>query len=198
MQPGNNYRAAASCMINGVDNVIVDQTDADANVAPPPVEFSPMLTVWRQVWLELDSMGPGTDISLSGWIWSINNDSPHMGDGRAELVIPEIHDDGRFEGGTLTALNPTRHYALIDNYDMTTSDHYVTALNILDEDLNHSVNVVDDDTAVLPLTPNGDMAVLNDKYRYAYIEFREDATARDVNNAFVATMPWSDSQIVQT
>ncbi len=62
-------------------------------------------------------------------------------------------------------------------------------------DLNHMAAVDDDDTVALPLTPNGDMAVLNDKYRYAYVEFREDESSRDSNNIFVATLEWSNAAI---
>ena len=72
MQPGDNYRAAASCLQDAVDDQ-VDQADADllgvttgsggqyvANGAfsgyKVPVVWSKMLTVWRKLHVETDSM----------------------------------------------------------------------------------------------------------------------------------------------
>ena len=68
MQPGNNYRAGASCLQDAVSDVQADQTTADAinekNPAAPgaysgydvPLVWSQMLTVWRKLTLEVDSM----------------------------------------------------------------------------------------------------------------------------------------------
>lgn len=54
MQPGNNYRAGAAesqTLIN-----TVTQTQADANTPPQYVKFTDMLTVWRKLHVEVDSM----------------------------------------------------------------------------------------------------------------------------------------------
>ncbi len=67
MQPGNNYRAAASCIddVFGGSDPQVDQTDADAKQydhSPGwsgyevPAVWSKMLTVWRKLYVEFDSM----------------------------------------------------------------------------------------------------------------------------------------------
>ncbi|UCC31908.1 MAG: hypothetical protein JSU86_06445, partial [Phycisphaerales bacterium] len=54
MQPGNNYRAGASASeaILGATT----QSDADANTPPDHVVFTDMLTVWRKLHVEVDSM----------------------------------------------------------------------------------------------------------------------------------------------
>ena len=62
MQPGNNYRAGASTRPGKL--AAVTQAQADANAPPQGVRFTPMLTVWRKLHVEVDSMGaePGTQI----------------------------------------------------------------------------------------------------------------------------------------
>ena len=61
MQPGNNYRVAASLLVDAREQV--HQADADALNAVPnfsgykcPVVWSEMLTVWRHLWIERDTM----------------------------------------------------------------------------------------------------------------------------------------------
>jgi len=78
MQPGNNYRAAASVIREAVETQI-DQSDADAlsvtggDGAPVgrngdfggyrvPAVWSPMLTVWRKLHVELDSMSAESSV----------------------------------------------------------------------------------------------------------------------------------------
>jgi len=125
MQPGNNYRAAASVIREAVQTQI-DQADADdlsvyagddgkvyrnGDFAgyQVPVVWSQMLTVWRRLHVELDSMGPVTDNKI---------DSPFTGIVGTGTALTEINglyslDDvsanldktppgnGRFENGTL-------------------------------------------------------------------------------------------------
>lgn len=187
-QPGNNYRGGASAMVEGVEDEIVDQADADADNAPPPVKFSDMLTIWRQVWLELDSMGLGTDISYSGSILQVIDDYPHAGDGVARLEGSWIQDEGRFEGGVLDVPAMQHQYELIDVI-LFVEEEYVNNTLLNPMDIGYPATVTDDDSAVLPRTPDGNIAVLDNKYRNSYVTFREDATTRDNTNIFVATLP---------
>lgn len=71
MQAGNNYRAAASCLEDVFDaaDPQVGQADADALSTNGdyaryrvPAVWSPMLTVWRKLHVEVDSMGPSSVI----------------------------------------------------------------------------------------------------------------------------------------
>ena len=56
MAPGDNYRVAASLDNAKLQEPYLTQTMADTDAPPPGVVFSPMLTVWRKLHLELDSM----------------------------------------------------------------------------------------------------------------------------------------------
>ena len=62
MQPGNNYRAGASCLqdaINQANQTIADALNAQGGQCAGytvPLEWSRMLTVWRKLWVEADSM----------------------------------------------------------------------------------------------------------------------------------------------
>jgi len=56
MAPGDNYRVAASLDSTKVQEPYLTQTMADTDAPPPGVVFSPMLTVWRKLHVELDSM----------------------------------------------------------------------------------------------------------------------------------------------
>ncbi len=187
MQPGNNYRAGASLIQTAIAGA--SQADVDANNPPQHVVFTTMLTVWRKVWLELDSMAAGSDISHTGVIDEITNNSPHAGDGTVELDVPDINDDGRFAGGTMTVPATGGSYTIIDNVDVSVDDDYTMSLLIAPGDFAQTATVVDDDTAVLPKTPDANQTVLNEKYRNCYIEFTENAATRDNTNLFVATLP---------
>jgi len=108
MQPGNNYRAAASTVPAGVAQL--SQADADGQVAHNCIVYSDMLTVWRKLHVETDSMGPVTNNKI---------DSPFTGIVGSGTSLTEINglyslDDlsanldktppgnGRFENGIVT------------------------------------------------------------------------------------------------
>jgi hypothetical protein len=56
MQPGDNFKMFAS--LDGPALNSLTQDEADAGSAPSGITQSEMLTVWRRLWLERDSMGP--------------------------------------------------------------------------------------------------------------------------------------------
>ena len=62
MQPGNNYRAGASCLADAISQANQQTADAlNANGGywsgySVPLVWSPMLTVWRKLHVEFDSM----------------------------------------------------------------------------------------------------------------------------------------------
>lgn len=75
MQPGDNFRFAASCNADDLSAVIVSGTDIyDANEEHLPTESTKItrdLTVWRQLHIELDSMGIVTGNHFEGSISKI-------------------------------------------------------------------------------------------------------------------------------
>ncbi len=101
MQPGNNYRAAASCIedVFGGTGAQVDQTDADAKQSDHsgdwsgyevPAVWSKMLTVWRKLHVEVDSMGTVSGNSATGTIVSVTTEpsAPEV-----QFEITDLPDD---------------------------------------------------------------------------------------------------------
>jgi hypothetical protein len=107
MQPGNNYLAGASGIIDAIN--AATQVDADANNAPPRVRFTEMLTVWRKLHVETDSMaavtgnkidtaftgivGSGTALTEINGLSSLDDQSANL-----DKTPP---GNGRFEDGAL-------------------------------------------------------------------------------------------------
>lgn len=59
MQPGDNFRVAAALRTNHLAGLTNDNVPAGTNqIAGFAGKLSDMLTVWRRLWIELDSMGP--------------------------------------------------------------------------------------------------------------------------------------------
>jgi hypothetical protein len=72
MQPGDNYRIAAACMPDYLNAVLVMGTDlvdaAGATLPTADVNTTPLLTVWRRVHIEVDSMGAVAGNRITGTI----------------------------------------------------------------------------------------------------------------------------------
>jgi hypothetical protein len=119
MQPGDNYRAGASVLSDAPAQA--DQTDADAAddefVGKPgdfaeykvPLTWSPMLTVWRKLWVERDTMQApsSSEMIVVDAVTAI-----YATPGRAGIMTVEasssIHasrDLNNYEGGEITFIN---------------------------------------------------------------------------------------------
>ncbi len=105
MQPGDNFRAVASVVQTAIDGTT--QTQADTNSPPQYVKFTDMLTVWRRLHVELDSMGPVTgnqivtaftDMVGTGTALTEARGINTIDDGSADLD-KEPPGNGRFENG---------------------------------------------------------------------------------------------------
>jgi hypothetical protein len=113
MQPGDNYRAAASCLPDAVSTAQTTQSDADllgVTTDPNgwfipngafaayrvPTTWSPMLTVWRKLHVETDSMARPTfaENTVSGQ-WN----TPRFIDGQLWIDIPDQGNYDDFENG---------------------------------------------------------------------------------------------------
>ena len=119
MNPGDNYRVAASATRNYLTGVTVNGTDLeDATHATLPTNDgnqTNMLTVWRRLHVELDSMvaapNAGTQKNfISGLVAIINGAgntatevvvNQNLDDGSLKLDDP-APDNGRFENGSIT------------------------------------------------------------------------------------------------
>jgi len=130
MQPGNNYRVAAS-LINedGLTGLQVDDAQQPKYVGPDektesPGNLSPMLTVWRRLWLEFDSMGPpgangGEANSETGTIDNYTDN----GNGTATLNLSISLEDeaNRCENGLLSIAG-VGNFKVISNTDNWLTD----------------------------------------------------------------------------
>lgn len=72
MQPGDNFKIAASCWQAKLNSMT--QAQADADDPPHCVKLSGMLTVWRKLHVDLDSMGQITGNEVTGDV----NDVEHL------------------------------------------------------------------------------------------------------------------------
>ncbi len=118
MQPGNNYRAGASVLQDALTQAT--QADADALNSMPgggnwsgysvPLFWSEMLTVWRKLHVETDSMAR-PDISetrVVGTVASITRNSPAVGQSVVNLglnLADDVSDLNAFEGGEIAFAN---------------------------------------------------------------------------------------------
>jgi hypothetical protein len=139
-QPGNNYRIVASCDPNfpGQFSVVAPSangalTNATLGIGIVETNFvTPMLTVWRSVHIEKDSMsGPGSNNFVTGGIPTIQgvvlrgatqvvlnvNLSTGLGDSSRNLDTPGTNvANGRFENGFIDiGTTPVRTAPLLGN-----------------------------------------------------------------------------------
>ena len=120
MQPGDNYRVVASLNPIGEGNftAIPDDTDQagiDDNTVNPSVRLgtgpglaimSNMLTVWRRLWVQTDTMGvvpPGANKPISVNVVRVQNDTPAPGESTltTDTFINPV-DNNAYESGTFT------------------------------------------------------------------------------------------------
>lgn len=107
MQPGDNFRIAATCeaeltrpvqYLTGIVVNGINLRDAEGNQLPTGRgKITDMLTVWRRVHIETDSMGPVFDNNVNGIIERIQH---HTHANTSVLNLDKLTDDrNSFEGG---------------------------------------------------------------------------------------------------
>lgn len=109
LRPGDNYRAVASLQgSSGLTGITAKQDDGtnarlfkDGNAMQQTnrTKFSEMLTVWRRIRLETDSMGVPSGNSVTGMVTAV------AGSGRDKKVTTSatlVDSANRFVGGTIT------------------------------------------------------------------------------------------------
>jgi hypothetical protein len=136
LQPGDNFRVGACCCS---DLSSVADNDVPANntptIAGQPGTYSEMLTVWRKVWVERDSMEPipSSKRRAIGWVdkatVGIVNDYTFEADfvSWADGVHPDEHE---YEGGPLK-------FILYDSSGGTT---YLSGFTVMKNDNNFFAN----------------------------------------------------------
>ncbi len=205
-QPGNNYRAAASCIddVFGGSDPQVDQTDADAKQydhSPGwsgyqvPAVWSKMLTVWRKLTLEVDSMGAESQAYNvrfeSGFehdrceVGSIAVDSPAPGFTTVYCTENDGHTAGFagfdfFEGGALVRRDTGQEFLIVRSH-LGEVSNVVIVWGAPGPDIVGVVCTLRDDDPYFPTGPRQlpKTTVLDNNivtaYRNAYIETVEAA-----------------------
>jgi len=127
MQPGDNFRVAVSCNQQAVDELTVTDSSSPKYVTPDNAQISafsgalsPMLTVWRSLWLEFDSMGPpptsGAEKNFDeGTVDSIQADVPATGQSTLNLSVKLTDEKNRYEEGFII-IDGTK-YPVVSNTD---------------------------------------------------------------------------------
>jgi hypothetical protein len=110
MQPGNNYRAGASLLEDAMTQGTQSKADALGATFTSgysvPLVWSPMLTVWRKLWIERDTMqAPGlTQMTITGTAGAVSANVPVAGQSTVDLgqnLPDEFSDLNLYEEGTI-------------------------------------------------------------------------------------------------
>lgn len=115
MQPGDNFRVAAACNSTYLGGVVVNGTDlrdGSGNTLPTQrANVTNMLTVWRRVHVEMDSMGLVAGNQVTG---TIRRARPDTTANTTQLSIRQRLENARFQGGLVT-IDGVGDFPVIDN-----------------------------------------------------------------------------------
>ena len=158
-QPGDNFRVAASCSaayLDGLQPDGSDVVDADGLALPTPrAEVTDLLTVWRKLHVEMDSMGLVTGNQVTGTIIEAD---PNLFDPTSDLKLQLAPPDEKLERHQFT--NGQITIAGLGNFKVVgNSATTVEAYALLGaEAVGRTFVLVDDDdfNGDDPLTPDGD------------------------------------------
>jgi hypothetical protein len=191
MRPGDNYRFAASA--NKQELIAMTQAMADKAERPATGRISKILTVWRKLHLELDSMAFTWDNNVVGRNLddTYGPNVPHPGDSGAEINGWHCPDNGRYEGGYLY-LYGGPDFEIIDNEDdigddtVYVKDREQPPVGDITPYEDWTAGFCDDDVLIQSRTV--DWSLVNEKFAPAYIEAEEDVEAQDLDVPFIPTV----------
>lgn len=142
MQPGDNFMVAASHDVPFMNGLVVNGItlrDSAGNALPRPLgKASAMLTVWRRVHIEHDSMGNVAGNNVTGLVLSA---VPNPALGRSDLVVDQALENGRFENGVISITGAGNFPVVTNTGGLVTVQGLVpvvpptgTAFTIVDDD----------------------------------------------------------------
>ena len=142
MQPGDNFMLAASHdqpTLNGLVVNGITLQDASGGALPRPmVKASGMLTVWRRVHVEMDSMGNVSNNNVSGTVLSaVSNPANNT----ATFVVNQNLEANRFENGVISVAGAGNFPVISNGNNMVT----VAGLAPLVPPAGAAFTIVDDD-----------------------------------------------------
>jgi hypothetical protein len=131
---------AASCKTEYLQAVTVATTDLKAaagqTLPTEQAQVTDMLTVWRRVHIEVDSMGPVTGNNVAG---NITRAHSNKQSNRTVLTVSPTLDAGRFENGRIVITG-------IGSFDITDSNrNSITIIGQVPDAADHSFVAYDDD-----------------------------------------------------
>ncbi len=179
MKPGDNFCVAGTTTPQLLDNRMV-QADAEAMMpnggARAGARITEMLTVWRKLWVERDTMAAATGFPVVGTVDSITLNSPVAGQSTIDLGqnLADDHSDLNLyeEGDIGFAACPAGLdvFPVVSNTSNFLTDDEVVVLGLPGACANGSVySSWDDDVqGILPHYPSGG-AILGTAFATAYI-----------------------------
>ena len=140
MKPGDNFKVAAACDATYLEGLVVEGVelrDADGNFLPTDQgSDSEMLTVWRRVHVEVDSMGLVTGNLVAGLVTGVDPDPKSS---TTKIEVNQPLEKQRFEGGLI-------EIAGVGVFGVISNDHSTVKLPlILMEGVDHTFILWDDD-----------------------------------------------------
>jgi hypothetical protein len=153
----------------------------------PQIKRSPILTTWRKLHLELDSMASGLDNPVSDKnIDDTWNNTPHTGESGAEINGWNTdRDEGQYEGGELTVSGVPPFEIIFDDKRLLFDDTVYVIGNICPYE-NQSASFTDDD--VCPLPRKVDWSLMNSKFNPAYVQAVEEDGVYDPDATFIVNV----------
>jgi hypothetical protein len=148
MQPGDNFKVAISTDQTYLNGVTVAGTDLFANGNKLPTDkaaVTDMLTVWRRLHIEVDSMGPVKDNKITG---IIGRGSITRGRGMVLVFVGQTLENMRFQNGRITIAG-VGSFPVTANLNSAVGYHIIqfqAAPNFISGNLSgRSFTLVDDD-----------------------------------------------------
>ncbi len=185
LQPGDNFKVAAACSQEYLDELLTDGLDIidrEARTLPdsPRGKVTPLLTVWRKAYVERDIMTrpPLFQNAAFGNVTAVQ--AVTAIESRLSIDL-DLDEENRFEDGLLLVPPDTQPFQVLGN-----TDNFLPSINPDTVDVRNNgvvpqtggFSMVDDDVAVL-LSPTGDrdgrlvlvdLALAQAQFRRAYIE----------------------------
>jgi hypothetical protein len=177
LRPGDNYRFAASASRQEIE--AMTQEDADLAVATDTRHISRILTVWRRLHLELDSMVFDYDNRVIEHIGAAYTRlPPHAGESEAIMSDWGCPDTGRYEGGRTLAIQHFREFEIATNDAVS-----VCVTGDISSCAQDDAIITDDDNIISPRKV--DTSLVNTKFAPAFIEAVEDDRVSSMDAPFL-------------
>jgi len=213
-QPGDNFRIAGACILGDRDGLTVNGVgvkDGLGQALPTDrAKISPILTVWRRVHIEVDSMGAISGNEVTGVIKRASKNTSFSFDATNLFIQGGLTDGGRFELGSRIVIDGVSYpVAEGDKKSVTVAGtidpKLVKGKSFVlydDDDIgDNNDSMVDGDQGEQVPTPDTSMLQDSDDptkniFAAAYVRPIYDLTGNQNDVPFVANMPDDSSSFL--